>query len=78
MVLFSISRMFCAKGNGVDTCYGDKGGPIIINNTLVGITSFGIGCATQYPSVYGNVGHYNVRHWIAQKIGGGFSDCIRE
>jgi hypothetical protein len=43
---------FCTtsfKSYGKDTCQGDSGGPLIIsegdNNYLLGVTSFGIGCA---------------------------------
>ncbi|XP_037932772.1 serine protease snake-like [Teleopsis dalmanni] len=45
-----------------DTCQGDSGGPIIIKyNTqdyIVGITSFGQGCAGQPPSVYTRISAY--------------------
>ncbi|KAG5668705.1 hypothetical protein PVAND_016634 [Polypedilum vanderplanki] len=52
------ARMICAgvNGGGKDTCQGDSGGPLISNGNLIGITSFGIGCArANYPGVYSNV-----------------------
>ncbi|KAM9392981.1 granzyme A-like [Pholidichthys leucotaenia] len=39
------SSMICATGSNskktADTCYGDSGGPLLCNNAVVGITSFG-------------------------------------
>ena len=45
---------------GGDTCQGDSGGPLFIESplTLVGITSFGFGCADTTAGVYANVGFY--------------------
>lgn len=31
---------------------GDSGGPLVCAGTLVGIVSFGAGCATEMPAVY--------------------------
>jgi hypothetical protein len=40
-----------AQNNGVDTCYGDSGGPMLASTgsalRLVGVTSWGNGCATR-------------------------------
>lgn len=49
--------MFCAGIPGkTDSCYGDSGGPLIYNNRVCGIVSFGNGCARDgYPGVYTNV-----------------------
>lgn len=52
-------NMFCAGMGGTDSCQGDSGGPAVINNELVGVVSFGKGCAmAQYPGVYTKVRNY--------------------
>ncbi|CAK1546584.1 unnamed protein product [Leptosia nina] len=48
-------RMFCAGYvNGTkDSCQGDSGGPAVINGKLVGLVSYGVGCAgVRHPGVY--------------------------
>jgi len=50
---------------------GDSGGPLVHNVqgrwTLIGLTSFGDGCARPgYPGVYTEVGHH--LEWIASVI----------
>jgi trypsin len=52
--------MFCAgiDGGGYDSCNGDSGGPIIdpVNNVLVGVVSWGDGCARpRDPGVYARI-----------------------
>ncbi|HEV2782696.1 MAG TPA: serine protease [Actinophytocola sp.] len=44
---FAADAMVCAGyvHGGVDTCQGDSGGPMIIRGALVGIASWGDGCA---------------------------------
>lgn len=45
----------------IDTCQGDSGGPLVLrgktpaDDMLVGITSWGQGCASGYPGVYADV-----------------------
>jgi len=57
------ARMICAGQTGKDSCQGDSGGPLVSGTTLVGIVSWGQGCASAgYPGVYTNVA--NVRAWI--------------
>lgn len=48
-----------------DSCQGDSGGPLAVNGQLVGIVSWGIGCATEgFPGVYASVPHYV--QWIVE------------
>ncbi|KAI1933531.1 hypothetical protein LOZ65_000164 [Ophidiomyces ophidiicola] len=52
-------NMICAKDEGKDACGGDSGGPLFITgtNTVVGVVSWGIGCAnSSYAGVYSRVG----------------------
>lgn len=59
----TITRMmFCASAAGRDSCSGDSGGSVSRNNTLIGIVSFGYGCArSRYPGVYTVVS--TIRDW---------------
>uniref|UniRef100_A0A1I8PA18 Peptidase S1 domain-containing protein n=1 Tax=Stomoxys calcitrans TaxID=35570 RepID=A0A1I8PA18_STOCA len=58
-----------------DTCQGDSGGPLILNSVspyhivtsfVVGITSFGRGCAMDTPGVYTRVSEYI--DWIEEVV----------
>jgi hypothetical protein len=63
------ASMLCAYAPGKDTCQGDSGGPLFdpLTNTLIGVTSWGDGCATPgRPGVYAEVST-NVQ-WIQDTI----------
>ncbi|XP_033230319.1 trypsin 3A1-like isoform X3 [Belonocnema kinseyi] len=53
---------------GRDSCQGDSGGPLSVGNLLVGIVSWGLGCAKpRLPGVYAEISYY--RDWIKEKSG---------
>ncbi|XP_041674895.1 trypsin delta-like [Drosophila eugracilis] len=59
--------MICASAPGKDSCGGDSGGPLVSDGKLVGIVSFGRGCAhSEYPGVYANVAELNP--WIIKTV----------
>ncbi|KAF5274766.1 hypothetical protein FQR65_LT04319 [Abscondita terminalis] len=48
-----------------DSCWGDSGGPIIVENMQVGIVSWGIGCGLpKKPGVYTNLQNPEIRLFI--------------
>ncbi|AOS62939.1 S1 family peptidase [Actinoalloteichus hymeniacidonis] len=58
---FGSDSMICAgyPEGGIDACQGDSGGPLVVDGVLVGLTSWGQGCAEAgYPGVYTRVGAY--------------------
>lgn len=74
---FDPRTMVCAgkfPQGGTDTCQGDSGGPLVVpagtaQFRLVGVTSFGTGCAfpTQ-PGVYARVGDNPIRDAVAAGV----------
>ena len=64
-------RVICAGGGRADACTGDSGGPLMAVRrggwTLVGVTSYGVGCGNEkFPGVYFSVDKYT--RWIYNKI----------
>jgi len=75
-------EMLCAGSQGKDTCNGDSGGPLTVEmsgqHTLVGVTSWGKGCAADgFYGVYAEVANKKLRAWIDQTIAdnGGATYC---
>ncbi|XP_061397789.1 trypsin alpha-4-like [Musca vetustissima] len=57
------ASMICAYTVGKDACQGDSGGPLVSGGVLVGVVSWGQGCAyTNYPGVYADVAY--LRSWV--------------
>ncbi|KAK9747224.1 Trypsin [Popillia japonica] len=59
------NTMICAgyEEGGIDACQGDSGGPLALNDVLIGIVSWGVGCAEPgHVGVYTNIA--KVRNWI--------------
>ena len=56
---FQASAMVCAGEQGTggrDACQGDSGGPLVVAGRLVGLVSWGTGCAEAgHPGVYTRV-----------------------
>jgi len=63
----------CAWAKGTDTCQGDSGGPLAVPEngkyTLVGVVSYGMGCASSSPGIYARVQNY--LPWIKSLVASG-------
>ena len=62
------ASMMCAYAEGTDACQGDSGGPLYDeqNKVVVGIVSWGFGCAEGKPGVYSRISYEY--QWIQQTI----------
>ncbi|SFD76746.1 Trypsin [Actinopolyspora alba] len=61
---FDRESMFCAgyPEGGKDACGGDSGGPFVVDGRLVGLVSYGSGCARpDFPGVYTRLSSYAAR-----------------
>ncbi len=58
----------CVQATNVATvCNGDSGGPLFYNETLSGVTSFGVmGCPAGGPAIYAKVSHFKT--WIEKQM----------
>lgn len=66
---FESESMFCAASPGKDACSGDSGGPLFDaqKNVVVGITSWGVGCAQEkFSGVYSRI--HTAFDWIKETI----------
>merc|ERR1719193_1812051 len=63
----------CAWSKNTDTCQGDSGGPLTVPEngkyTLVGVVSYGWGCASSTPGIYARVQGF--LPWIKNLISSG-------
>lgn len=65
------NTQICAglEEGGKDACDGDEGGPLYVNNEVIGIMSWGKICGSKdHPTVYTKVSHYV--DWIEKYISG--------
>uniref|UniRef100_A0A1B0AYX9 Peptidase S1 domain-containing protein n=1 Tax=Glossina palpalis gambiensis TaxID=67801 RepID=A0A1B0AYX9_9MUSC len=63
--LYVKPSMICTYASGKDHCYGDSGSPLVSGGLMVGIVSWGYGCALpDYPGVYADIA--DLREWIVK------------
>ncbi|CAG9116365.1 unnamed protein product [Plutella xylostella] len=60
------TNMFCTLSSSAEeqtSCQGDNGGPVVLNNVVVGLVSWGNGCVvSSYPAVHTKVSAFT--NWI--------------
>lgn len=61
----------------IGACHGDSGGPLIYNDTLIGILNFMVPCAQGVPDIFMSVRYYT--DWMRQVMSGnGKCSQVRE
>ncbi|MGW6914531.1 S1 family peptidase [Kitasatospora sp. NPDC054939] len=66
---FEARGMVCAghEQGGKDACQGDSGGPLVVDGRLVGLVSWGTGCAeAAHPGVYTRIA--SVADWVRSVV----------
>ncbi|EDV91671.1 GH24502 [Drosophila grimshawi] len=66
-----LDGMICAGRlrGGTDSCQGDSGGPLVYADRVIGVVSWGYGCAEPgLPGVYADVQYYH--QWIEERSAG--------
>jgi secreted trypsin-like serine protease len=73
-------RMLCAGSPHADSCYGDSGGPLLVDRdtparppedyVLIGLVDFGEGCAQPgYAGVYTSIADPAIAHYLSSGMG---------
>nr|XP_021203806.2 trypsin isoform X1 [Bombyx mori] len=66
------ASMFCAGSfiqSSPDACQGDSGGPVALEGELIGVVSWGLGCARgNFPGVYTRLSHPAIWDWVYNHI----------
>ncbi|XP_069703485.1 trypsin alpha-like [Periplaneta americana] len=58
----------CTLDDGEGACQDDSGGPFVVDGNLVGVVSWGLGCAhKEHPGVLSNVSYF--RGWVKDVTG---------